>query len=147
MIRAVIFDMDGAKVSPPDSAILLSRNGGSGDVLPIPFPLSVLRKRVLLNESSLPRLSLIYGSRAVRLGEREIKLTDVEYKLISELVNAKGYLSREYLLNKVWGEGTDPGVVNVYVHYLRKKLESEGEKVLCSSRQFGYKIDERFLEA
>ena len=145
--ECVIFDIDSARIPVPDRAILLSRNSITPEVLPIPFSLSALRERVLSDERPIPRLSLIYGSRAVRLGEKEIKLTDVEYKLISELIEARGYVSREYLLNKVWCGGTDPGVVNVYVHYLRRKLEGEGDKIFCSSRQLGYKIDERFLEA
>ena len=35
--------------------------------------------------------------------------------------------------------------MNVYVHYLREKLEYNGEKVIISSRKNGYKIDERFF--
>jgi DNA-binding response OmpR family regulator len=35
-------------------------------------------------------------------------------------------------------------VLNVYVHYLREKLE-DGKKIIISSRKLGYKIDERYL--
>ncbi len=91
-------------------------------------------------------LTLSEGSREARLGGRIIKLTEVESRLLSVLLSADGYVSRDELLSKVWAAGTDRGVVNVYVHYLREKLESEGDKVIFTSRQMGYMIDERFKE-
>ena len=42
--------------------------------------------------------------------------------------------------------GADEGVLNVYVHYLREKLERGGEKIIISSRGLGYKIDEKYLQ-
>ena len=84
------------------------------------------------------------GRHALLFGEK-IKLTEVEYKLLFELLAAKGgYVSRESLLKRVWGEGFDSGVVNVYVHYLRNKLEQDGRKIILSSRKEGYRIDERY---
>lgn len=84
------------------------------------------------------------GRHALLFGEK-IKLTEVEYKLLFELLSTKGeYVSRESLLKKVWGEGFDSGVVNVYVHYLRNKLERDGRKIILSSRKEGYRIDERY---
>ena len=35
--------------------------------------------------------------------------------------------------------------MNVYIHYLREKLEADGEKIILSSRSHGYKIDEKYL--
>jgi len=52
--------------------------------------------------------------------------------------------SREELLSRVWGNDTDPGVLNVYVHYLREKLERGGEKIILSSRKCGYRISEKY---
>ena len=86
------------------------------------------------------------GRRAYLFGE-EIKLTEVEYKLLERLVAASpDFVSRAELLQSVWGGECDTGVVNVYVHYLRQKLERSGNKVIISSRKFGYKIDEKYVK-
>ena len=89
-------------------------------------------------------LSLDAESREATLGGEQIRLTEVEARLLTALFNAEGYLSREELLKSVWGEGTDRGVVNVYIHYLREKLERGGDKIILSSRSEGYMIDKRF---
>ena len=61
------------------------------------------------------------------------------------LYEKKGeYVSREELRLGVWDEDTDSGVVNVYIHYLRQKLE-RGEKIINTSRSLGYKIDEKYI--
>ncbi len=76
-------------------------------------------------------------------GER-IRLTELEAALLSRLIAAGGeFVSRERLLSDVWGDG-DGGIVNVYIHYLREKIE-RGEKIILSSRKLGYKIDARYI--
>ena len=76
-------------------------------------------------------------------GER-IRLTELEAALLSRLIEARGeFVSRERLLSDVWGEG-DGGIVNVYIHYLREKIE-RGEKIILSSRKLGYRIDARYI--
>ena len=49
-------------------------------------------------------------------------------------------------MKTVWGDGADGGVLNVYIHYLREKLEAGGEKIILSSRKQGYKIVEKYLK-
>lgn len=83
------------------------------------------------------------GKHAYLFGEA-IKLTDVEYRLLERLLDEDGFVSREELLRSVWGDGFDSGVVNVYVCYLRRKLEKSGNKVIIASRGEGYKIDEKY---
>ena len=83
------------------------------------------------------------SNEAYVLGET-IKLTEVEYKLLDVILASDGFVSKEALLKSVWGEGYDLGVVNVYVHYLRRKLEKDGKKVIISSRNEGYKISENY---
>ena len=83
------------------------------------------------------------GKRAY-LGGEAIKLTGVEYSLLEYMLKGSGFVSKEDILRDVWGEGFDLGVVNVYIHYLRRKLEKNGKKVIISSRTEGYKIDERY---
>ena len=92
------------------------------------------------------RLHLDRQSRLAYLGDEDIPLTEVEYKLLDTLMSAHGFIDKASLLSAVWGEGADPGVLAVYVHYLREKLESRGEKVIVTSRAHGYAIDERFRE-
>ena len=116
--------------------------GRSGATLTRPF-----------SRESIERLVSSEASVALRLGERraylygeEIRLTELELALLERLVMARGeFVSRERLLLDVWGEDADGGILNVYVHYLREKLEKRGEKIIISSRKSGYKIDEKYL--
>lgn len=76
---------------------------------------------------------------------REIKLTELESALLCRLIDAEGeFVSRDELLSDVWGDGCDSGIINVYIHYLRDKLE-DGEKIIISSRKCGYKIEGRYI--
>ena len=75
-------------------------------------------------------------------GEREIDLTAREYELLVFMArNARRVLSRETLLSRVWEQDFDVGtnVVEVYVSYLRKKVDGPGEKRLIRTvRGAGY---------
>ena len=93
------------------------------------------------NERSL---ILLDETRSCAVSGRTVKLTEVEYKLLARLEQSGGFVSREELLRSVWDGKKDIGVVNVYVHYLREKLETSGEKIIISSRKEGYKIDEKY---
>jgi two-component system OmpR family response regulator len=77
---------------------------------------------------------------------REIFLTAKEFALLSYLMtNAGKVVSRTRLLNNVWEYGFDPGtkVVDVYIRYLRKKIDEGEEKPLIHTvRGFGYMISE-----
>lgn len=91
---------------------------------------------------------LVLGDKCASLRDKIIRFTDVEFSLLSVLADAKGeFVGREELLHRVWGGGVDGGILNVYVHYLREKLECGGEKIILSSRKRGYKIDEKYLTA
>ena len=90
------------------------------------------------------RIALNSALREVSVGERTVSLTEVEFKLFSALFERFGYASREELIDRVWDGARDAGVVNVYVHYLREKLEAGGERVILSSRREGYMIDEKY---
>ncbi|MBQ8372526.1 MAG: winged helix-turn-helix transcriptional regulator [Clostridia bacterium] len=87
---------------------------------------------------------LICDGRNAILGGERIRLTEVESRLLEELVRADGFVSREELVRSVWGGECDGGVVNVYIHYLREKLERDGRRVILSSRKEGYRINEIF---
>ena len=119
--------------------------GTSVRVLPYPFAYSELRS--LLDASGgRARLILTEDGRHVSLDNERIRLTESEHKLLSAIVSGGGeFVSREELVKRVFGEGADGGILNVYVHYLREKLESKGEKIIISSRRGGYRIDEKYL--
>ncbi|MBL7860216.1 MAG: response regulator transcription factor [Cyclobacteriaceae bacterium] len=68
-------------------------------------------------------------SKTVKRGERLISLTSTEYRLLLLFIrNQKKVLSRVEILEEVWGINFDmaTNVVDVYVNYLRKKIEKEG---------------------
>ncbi len=83
----------------------------------------------------------VAGRRAWR-GERTLELTRREFELLAELVRNHGVvLSREALLERVWGYDfpTDGNVVDVFVSYLRRKLEADGEpRVAHTVRGVGF---------
>ena len=92
-------------------------------------------------------LTLAEDGKAVFLHGERIKLTETEFSILSHLAERVGeFSSREELLCKAFKEGVAEGALNVYIHYLREKLENGGEKIIISSRKFGYKIDERYLK-
>lgn len=77
---------------------------------------------------------------------KPIQLTPKEYKLLQYLISNKGrILPREMILNRVWLSSPDieTRVVDVYMGYLRKKVDSGFKKKLIHSvRGFGYMVKE-----
>jgi DNA-binding response OmpR family regulator len=82
----------------------------------------------------------------VRRGERSIELTALEFRLLEHLArNRRVVLSRARLLEAVWGldAETTSNVVDVYVGYLRQKLEAGGEpRLIHTVRGAGYVLRE-----
>lgn len=80
----------------------------------------------------------------VKRGPREIKLTPQEFRLLQYLMsNTNRVLTREMILNRLWLSSPDieTRVVDVYIGYLRKKIDSGVPKKLIQSvRGFGYTI-------
>lgn len=91
-------------------------------------------------------LSLDTSTRRARRGERIINLTTTEYELLLLLMRRPGQvLTRETLMDRVWGYDFDgeSNVLEVYVRYLRKKLEEKGERRLIQTvRGAGYALRE-----
>jgi DNA-binding response OmpR family regulator len=82
----------------------------------------------------------------VRRGEREIDLTAREYELLEFMVrNPRRVLSRDFLLSRVWDQeyGVTTNAVDVYIGYLRKKVDAPGEAGLIRTvRGAGYALKE-----
>ena len=80
----------------------------------------------------------------VKRGDRQIQLTPQEFKLLQYLMSNSGrILTRDMILNRVWLYSPDieSRVVDVYMGYLRKKIDSNAKnKLLHSVRGFGYMI-------
>jgi DNA-binding winged helix-turn-helix (wHTH) protein len=114
--------------------------------LSLPLPLGEARRMLAEGRAPAPLL-LLSDERAIRFYDQTIRLTEVEYSLLSALWEARGaFIRREDLREAVWGaEGTD-SALNVYIHYLREKLERGGEKVILSSRKEGYALAEKFAK-
>ncbi|MGO2084067.1 response regulator transcription factor [Vagococcus sp.] len=75
-------------------------------------------------------LTIEKENRVVRRGEQMIELTKREYELLLILMeNINVVLSRDVLLNKVWGYEieVETNVVDVYIRYLRNKIDVPGE--------------------
>jgi len=82
----------------------------------------------------------------VRRGERRIDLTAREYELLQFMAqNPRRVLSRDLLLSRVWEQehGVETNVVDVYVGYLRKKIEGPGRpRLIQTVRGAGYALRE-----
>ena len=82
------------------------------------------------------------SSRVVEKDGNEINLTNKEYELLMILIENKDkVVSREELLEKIWGYGNEPetNVTDVYIRYLRAKLSNENkEEYIQTVRSVGY---------
>ena len=131
--------------------------GGADDYLTKPFAfdellvrIEALLRRGRYQESSdvlrVGDLTLDCAARKVTRGTREVSLTAKEFTLLTYLMeNAGKVLSRAQLINNVWQYGFDPGtkVVDVYIRYLRQKVDEGEERPLIRTvRGFGYKISD-----
>ena len=95
-------------------------------------------------------ISLDPAARQVRRAGRELALTAREYALLLVMIKRPGHVfSREQLLREVWNDQrSNSNVVEVYVRYLRQKLEGEGQsRVLLTVRGKGYSLGPVAAEA
>lgn len=136
-----LFDLDTAELPEGAKVIRMAREGECE--LSVPFTEEGLRAAIDKRRGGA-RLSL--SERVATLDGEDIRLTEVEAALLGRLMAAGGeFVAREELLRDVWGGEADGGVINVYIHYLREKLERRGEKIILSSRKSGYKIEGKYL--
>ena len=91
-------------------------------------------------------LSVDPERRQVRRGQRSVALTAREYQLLLLLLRHRGnVVSRELILQEIWADQPRDAsnVIEVYVRYLRRKLEEGGERRLIHTvRGLGYSLAE-----
>jgi len=134
---------------------------GADDYITKPFSMREFRSRVkaALRRSrmavelpeeepiELGELRIDPGRRMVTLGSEEIRVTYVEFEILSALARSPGrVLSRETLLEHVWGDSEyrDPRTVDVHIRHLREKLERSPKEpeYLLTVRGVGYRFRE-----
>lgn len=150
------------KMHPELPIIILTAKGSTGEIvhgldlgaddyMPKPFEteelLARIRARLKQKGSSvleIEDLTLDTSTYEVKRGGKLIPLTAKEFKLLEYLIINKGaVLSRETILDHIWlySPEIESRVVDVYIGYLRKKIdEGFDNKLIKSVRGFGYTI-------
>ena len=131
-------------------------DAGADDYVVKPFALAELlaRLRALLRRRpedpgevlTFSDLSLDPVTREARRGDRSFSLTRIEFDLLELLLrHPRQVLTRELILDRVWGYTFDSGTnsLAVYVGYLRRKTEEDGEpRLIHTARGVGYVLRE-----
>ena len=135
---------------------IIGLDAGADDYLPKPFSMELLLAHVLAllrrrpdyisKVVSFGNIALDQESHTLYVHNQSIGLGKLEYQLMELLMLNRGrYFTTEELLCKVWGYDTEaqPGVVWVYISYLRKKLSDLNANVkIALKRDVGYTLEE-----
>jgi DNA-binding response OmpR family regulator len=156
-LRAAQIDTPALLLTGSDASgdIVSGLNRGADAILPKPFAFDELlaRARALLRRRSAYRspcltlgdLTLDPAAHRVTRSGRRIPLSGREYAVLEYLLRNPGQvLTREMIAEHVWGPDYDAAsnVVDVYVGYLRRKLDADGDRPLLRTiRGVGYMLE------
>lgn len=128
---------------------------GADDYVVKPFEIDelIVRVKVLLRrygkvsqeeQISYGPIAIQVRSRVVTVIGEELALTEKEYELLEYLVmNKEQIVTKEQIYNRIWGLDSDAGIgiVELYIHYLRKKLLPwYSDQLIHTVRGLGYKL-------
>jgi two-component system response regulator MprA len=144
-----------AKEAVPDRVSGLDAGADDYMVKPFAFEELVARVRALLRRNRpadtpdilhFADLELDTGTRLARRGERTFDLTAKEYDLLFLFMrHPRQVMTRDQIFDDVWGYdfGGESNIIEVYVRYLRTKMEAAGEpRLLHTARGVGYALRE-----
>lgn len=131
-------------------------DAGADDYVVKPFEIEELlaRIRALLRRTAADRIKILEfqdlkldsSTRKASRGDREIDLTAKEYDLLELFMrHPRQVMTREVIFDRVWDYdfGGESNVLDVYIRYLRQKLEEEGEsRLIYTVRGVGYVLRE-----
>lgn len=154
-----------------DLDLAIGLNSGAWDYLKKPFSITELIARVKTNirKNEASKITVNQGDsldhrsisteekinfksleidlklRKVFKKKNEIQLTFKEFQLLEEFLKCGGrILTREYLLEKIWGESYlgESRTVDVHISSLRKKISTKEQKYITTVRGIGYRLNE-----
>lgn len=131
---------------------------GADDYITKPFSIRELTARVKAvlrrarEKDKLPEIfktgtmTIDFSKIKVAIGNKPVELTAKEFELLSALIKAKGrVLSRDYLLDNIWGFDQAVEIqsrtVDVHIQTLRKKLKTEAKRIV-TVKNYGYRFEQ-----